>query len=134
MYHNSTLEVDFGELAAVRFSSPPPAKRHLYHYLINLDQHYEELPHVYAYLTSAITQIGTIAQLPADATSLVRAVVELANDNRLKIDGLVPQAGLTEAQRAYLWREIAPMGLIDGCLLQNASIAATSEFVSVQFE
>ena len=127
MSYNTELQIDFGELTAIQFPTTLEFERYLYYCLINVDEHYDVLPRAYEYLETAINRIVSVGEAPNDAKLILNSTVDMSQSFWSKIDELVPSNGLSDVQRLYWWRQLAPMGLVDGCLLQNGSIAATSD-------
>ncbi len=109
-------------------------ERQLYYFLLNVDEHHDVLPRAFGIVERYLDHGEAVShELPEELqffehtrASFQNRMKAIRGWRRRSLAALTKVDELSEFQRAYLLRQLAPMGLVDGCLLQNISGAATS--------
>lgn len=109
-------------------------ERQLYYFLLNVDEHHDVLPRAFGIVERHLDHGEAVShELPEELqffehtrASFQNRMKAIRGWRRRSLASLTKVDELSEFQRAYLLRQLAPMGLVDGCLLQNISGAATS--------
>ena len=126
--------IDFGPFRAAQLEDyEGTPERHLYYYLLRVDEHSEVLPKAFDLAITRLRHADQIARELPDELNLPDFDDLSRGLQAMRAWWLDKQGQLSEALRdltrekcEYLLKQFAPTALLDGCWLQNFSSAATS--------